>query len=74
MLSRLKSTHAFNQKFSSRLEEIDLTFKLTHITFNHGLLSLHLGSEQLKDRMIKSSTMSQVIYSTITPEFYRFSK
>jgi hypothetical protein len=36
MLSYLKSTHAFNQKFSSRLEEIDLTFKLTHITFNYG--------------------------------------
>ena len=36
MLSHLKSTHAFKQKFSSRLEETTLTFKLTHITFNHG--------------------------------------
>ena len=36
MLSRLKSTHAFNQEFSSGLEQTDLTFKLTHITFNRG--------------------------------------
>ena len=36
MLSLLKSTHAFKQEFSSRLDEIILTFKLTHITFNHG--------------------------------------
>jgi hypothetical protein len=36
MFSHLKSTHAFNQEFSSGLEQNDLTFKLTHITFNHG--------------------------------------
>ena len=36
MLSLLKSTHAFKQEFSSGLEQNDLTFKLTHITFNHG--------------------------------------
>jgi hypothetical protein len=72
MLSRLKSTQVFNQKLSSRLEQTDLTFKLTHITINHGLLSLHLGLEQLKDRMIKSSFMSQVLCSTIIPEFYKF--
>ena len=40
-------------------------FKLTHITFNHGACSLHLGLEQLKDRTIKSSTMSQVLCSTM---------
>jgi hypothetical protein len=34
-----------------------------------GLLSLHLGLEQLKDRMIKSSTISQVLCLTIIPEF-----
>jgi hypothetical protein len=34
-----------------------------------GLLSLHLGLEQLKDRMIKSSTMSQALCSTIILEF-----
>ena len=33
-----------------------------------GLLSLHLGLEQLKDRTIKSSTMSQVLCSTIILE------
>ena len=33
------------------------------------LLSLHLGLEQLKDRTIKSSTMSQVLCSTIVQEF-----
>jgi hypothetical protein len=32
----LKSTHVFKQKFSSELEWTDLTFKLTHIAFNHG--------------------------------------
>ena len=47
----------------------DLTFKLTHITFNHGACSLHLDLEQLKDRTIKSSTMSQVLCSTIILEF-----
>ena len=36
MFSLLKSTHAFKQEFSSGLEQTDLTFKLTHITFNHG--------------------------------------
>jgi hypothetical protein len=34
-----------------------------------GLLSLYLGLEQLKDRTIKSSTMSQVLCSTIALEF-----
>jgi hypothetical protein len=34
-----------------------------------GLLNLHLDLEQLKDRTIKSSTMSQVLCSTIIPEF-----
>ena len=64
MFSLLKSTHAFKQGFSSGLKSTDLTFKLTHITFNHGAYSLHLGLKQLKDRTIKSSTMSQVICST----------
>ena len=36
MFSLLKSTHVFKQEFSSELEQTDLTFKLTHITFNHG--------------------------------------
>ena len=31
----LKSTRALKQEFSSGLEWTDLTFKLTHITFNH---------------------------------------
>jgi hypothetical protein len=62
MLSRLKSTHAFKQEFSSELEQTILTFKLTRITFNHGAFSLYLGLEQLKDRIIKSSTMSQILW------------
>ena len=70
MLSLLKSTHAFKQEFSSRLEQTDLTFKLTHITFNHGACSIHLGLEQLNDRTIKSSTISQVLYSTIILEYF----
>ena len=74
MFSLLKSTYAFKQEFSSRLEQTILTFKLTHITFNHGSCSLYLGLEQLKDRTIKLSTMSQVLCSTIILEFYGFSK
>jgi hypothetical protein len=35
-----------------------------------GLLSLHLDLEQLKDRMINSSTISQVLCSTIVLEFF----
>jgi hypothetical protein len=45
MLLCLKSTHAFKQEFSSRLEQTILTFILTHITFYHGAFSLHLGLE-----------------------------
>jgi hypothetical protein len=45
MLSRLKSTHAFEQEFFSRLEQTISSFKLTRITFNHGAFSLHLGLE-----------------------------
>jgi hypothetical protein len=70
MLSRLKSTHVFKQEFSSGLEQTILTFKLTHITFNHGAFSLHLGLEQLKDRIIKSSTASRVLRSTFILEFF----
>ena len=69
MFSLLKSTHAFKQELSYGLEQTNLTFKLTHITFNHGACSLHLGLEELKDRTIKSSTMSQVLCSTIILEF-----
>jgi hypothetical protein len=36
MISRLKSTHAFKQEFSSRLGLTILTFGLAHITFNYG--------------------------------------
>ena len=74
MFSLLKSTHAFKQKFSYGLEQTNLTFKLTHITFNHGACSLHLGLDQLKDKTIKSITMSQVLCSTIIPEFLQVFK
>ena len=69
MFSLLKSTHASKQEFSSGLEQTNLTFKLIHITFNHGAFSLYLDLEQLKDRTIKSSTMPQVLCSTIVLEF-----
>jgi hypothetical protein len=59
----------FKQEFSFGLKSTDLTFKLSHFIFDHGTYSLHLGLEQLKDRMVKSSTMSQVICSTIILEF-----
>jgi hypothetical protein len=39
----LKSTHAFKQEFFLGLKLTDLTFKLTHITFNHGAFELSLG-------------------------------
>ena len=65
----LKSTHVFKQEFSYGLEQTNLTFKLTHLTFNHGACSLHLGLEQLKDRTIESSTMSQVLCLTIVLKF-----
>jgi hypothetical protein len=71
MLSRLKSTHAFKQEFS--FGSI-LTFKLIHITFNYGACSLYLGLEQLKERTIESSTMSQALCSTIIPEFLQVFK
>jgi hypothetical protein len=70
MLSCLKSTHAFKQEFYFRLELTILTFKLTHITFDYGTCSLHLGLGQLKDRMVKSSTMSRDLCSTIILEFF----
>ena len=69
MFSLLKSTHAFKQEFPSGLEQINLTFKLTHITFNHGAYSLHVGLEQLKDITIKLSTMPHVLCLTIILEF-----
>jgi hypothetical protein len=41
MLSRLKSTNAFKQEFSSGLERTILTSNL-HITFNYGAFGLYL--------------------------------
>jgi hypothetical protein len=72
MLSRLKSTHAFKQEFSSRLEQIILTSNLP-ITFNYGAFGLHLGLEQLKDRMVKSdynvSSSSINLHSIVFVDF-----
>ena len=61
MLSRLKSTHAFRQEFSSELEWTILTSYLLILPFNHRAYSFYLGLGQLKDRTIKSSIMSQAI-------------
>jgi len=44
LMQLIKSTRAFKQEFSSGLELTDLTFKLTHITFNHGAFELSLES------------------------------
>jgi hypothetical protein len=60
MLSRLKSTHAFKQEFSSELKQTILTSNLL-ITLNYGAFGLHLGLEELKDRTIKLSTMSRIL-------------
>jgi hypothetical protein len=68
MLSCLKSTHAFKQEISSRLKQIILTSNLP-ITFNYGAFGLHLGLEQLKDKIIKSSTASRVLRPTFILEF-----
>jgi len=70
MLLLLKSTHAFNKEFSTRLKSTCLPI----LPSNMGLLSFHLGLEQLKDRMIKSSTMSQIRCSTIILEFLQVLK
>ena len=43
MFSLLKSTHAFKQEFSFGLEQTNMTFKLIHITFNHGASQPSLG-------------------------------
>jgi hypothetical protein len=71
--SRLRSTHVFKQELSSGLEWTIVTFKLTHITFYHGACSRHLGLAQLKDRTVKSSAIFLALWSTIIPEFCRFS-
>jgi hypothetical protein len=44
-------------------------YRLTHITFYHGAYGHHLGLEQLKNRMVKSSAMFQALRSTIILEF-----
>jgi hypothetical protein len=51
-----------------------MTFKLTHITFNYGACSLHLGLEQLKDRTVKSSTMSQALFNYYSRVFLQVFK
>ena len=64
MFSLLKSTYVFKQKFSSGLEWTDLTFKLTHITFNHGASQPSLGSwaiERQNDQ-VKHYVSSSLFY------------
>jgi len=68
MLSHLTSTHEFRQGLSSGLEWTMLT-QDTHFTFHHGAYSYHLGLGQLKDRIVKSSTVLLALWSTITLEF-----
>jgi hypothetical protein len=65
----LKVYMCSKQEFSCGLEQTILTFRLTRITFNHGAFSLYLGLEQLKDRTIKSSIASRVLWSTFILEF-----
>jgi hypothetical protein len=69
MFSLRKSTHTFNKEFSLGLKFTDLTLNLLLLPSTMGLLSFHLDHEQLKDRTLKSSTMSQALCSTIVLEF-----
>ena len=71
MFSLLKSTHAFKQEFSFGLEQTNLTFKLIHITFNHGAYSLYLSLDQLKDR---SNLCLKFFVQLLFQSFYKFSK
>jgi hypothetical protein len=73
MLSHLKSTHAFKHELFSGIEWTIMTLKFTHITFHHGACSHHFGLEQLKDRTVKSSTMSWVFDQPLFQSFCRFS-
>jgi hypothetical protein len=52
------------------LDELMWPSNLPILPSTMGLLSLHLDLKQLKDKMIKSSTMSQVLCSTIVPGFF----
>jgi hypothetical protein len=63
MFSLPKSTHAFKQEFSSRLEWTDLTFILTHTTFYYGASLSSLGSwaiERQNDQ-VKHYVLSSLI-------------
>jgi hypothetical protein len=74
MLSLLKSTHAFKQKFFSRLDKTALTSNSSILPLTMELFNFHLGLKQLKDRTMKSSTMSQALCSTIILKFCKFSE
>ena len=70
-LAKLNSTkmdHELLRCFHS--SKVHMHSNLPILPSTMGLLSLHLGLEQLKDRTIKSSTMSQVLCSTIISEFF----
>jgi hypothetical protein len=51
------------------LKFTDLTSNLLLLPSTIELFSFHLDHEQLKDKTIKSSIMSQALYSTIILEF-----
>ena len=75
MFSLLKSTHAFNQEFSSGLKFIDLTFRLTHITINHGAFELSLGSWAIErqNNQVKHHVSSSLFnhYSRVFASFQK---
>jgi hypothetical protein len=52
----------------------NMTLNLPILPLTMELLSLRLGLEHLKDRTIKSSTMSLALCSTIIPEFCKYLK
>jgi hypothetical protein len=73
----LKSTHALNQEFSFGLKFINLTFELTHITFNHGAFELSLGSwaierqnNQVKHYVSSSLLNHYSLYDTLKSLIY----
>jgi hypothetical protein len=74
MLSHLKSTHAFKQKFFSGLESIILTFKLTHITFNYGTFLPSLGSWVIERQNDQVKHYVSSLHQPLFWSFARFSK
>ena len=75
IFSLVKSTHAFKQEFSYGLKWTDMTFKLTHITFNHGASypSLESWAIERQNDQVKHYASSSLLNHYFRV-FYIFSK